>query len=109
MTANSMGLSYWRKLKTLFIPSIFPSLVTGLATAAGAAWNACIVSEYITYDKKLFVAHGLGALINAATVSKNFPDLVAGLSVMMLVIIGLNRTLWAWLYTLSQTRFRMDL
>ena len=32
----------------LYLPSVFPYLVTGLITAAGGAWNATIVAEYLT-------------------------------------------------------------
>ncbi len=31
----------------LYLPCVFPYLVTGLITAAGGAWNATIVSEYV--------------------------------------------------------------
>ena len=31
----------------LYIPCVFPYLVTGLITAAGGAWNATIVAEYV--------------------------------------------------------------
>ncbi len=33
----------------LYLPAIFPYLVTGWVTAAGGAWNASIVAEYVTY------------------------------------------------------------
>src|SRR5206468_11732568 len=39
----------WRPLgkwKHLYLPAVFPFLVTGWLTAAGGAWNTSIVAEY---------------------------------------------------------------
>jgi NitT/TauT family transport system permease protein len=36
------GIQKWKRL---YLPGIFPALVTGWVTAAGGAWNASIVSE----------------------------------------------------------------
>ena len=41
------GVARWRKL---FLPAVFPYLVTGLITAAGGAWNASIVAETLEYQ-----------------------------------------------------------
>nr|WP_233418121.1 ABC transporter permease subunit [Desulfurococcus amylolyticus] len=34
--------------KSIFLPSILPSLATGLLSASGGAWNASIAAEFIT-------------------------------------------------------------
>ena len=39
---------FWR----LYLPAVFPYLVTGWVTAAGGAWNASIVSEYVTHRRE---------------------------------------------------------
>ena len=52
---------------------------------------------------------GLGATIQHATETENFPLLAASLTIMVVVVVGLNRAVWARLYRLAQTRFRMDL
>lgn len=104
MQANRRSM--WRYL---YIPSVFPSLVTGWITAAGGAWNASIVSELITYKGQILEAHGLGAEISHAAASGEFPRLAACLLVMVLVVVVLNRTVWAKIYYLAQTRFRLDL
>src|SRR5262249_38324594 len=54
------GFERWRKL---FLPSVFPYLVTGLVTAAGGAWNASIVAETLTYKGRTLEAFGLGSMI----------------------------------------------
>ena len=48
--ATSFRLPPWHRMKVLYLPAIFPYLVTGWVTAAGGAWNASIVAEY--YDLK---------------------------------------------------------
>ncbi|MBI1859891.1 MAG: ABC transporter permease subunit [Deltaproteobacteria bacterium] len=104
-----MGASrrdWWQKL---YLPSVFPSLVTGWVTAAGGAWNASIVAEYVSYRGNVLTTPGLGAVISVAASEANFPLLAASLTVMVAVVIALNRLLWAPIYHLSQNRFRLDL
>lgn len=96
----------WRRL---YIPSIFPALVTGWVTAAGGAWNASIVAEYLPFEGTTLKTAGLGATISAASAQGDFSLMAASLTVMVVVVILLNRTLWAKLYKSAQTRFRMDL
>ena len=106
---NLMQSSKWHQWRFLYFPSVFPSLVTGWVTAAGGAWNASIVSEIISYKGQIFEAHGLGAQISKAAEHANFPELAACLVVMIITVVFLNRTLWARIYSVAQTRFRMDL
>jgi NitT/TauT family transport system permease protein len=96
----------WKKL---YLPSVFPALVTGWVTAAGGAWNASIVAEYLSYKGTVLTTNGLGSFISVAASSENFPLLAASLTVMVTVVIVLNRSVWAKVYHLSQNRFRMDL
>jgi NitT/TauT family transport system permease protein len=104
-----METSRWDRWKTLYLPSIFPFLVTGWVTAAGGAWNASVVAEYIFYQGKILKTGGLGATLSVATANQNFPLFAASLTVMVTVVILLNRLLWSRVYRLAQTRFRMDL
>jgi NitT/TauT family transport system permease protein len=103
---NIPKVELWKKL---YLPSVFPALVTGWVTAAGGAWNASIVAEYLSYKGTVLTTHGLGSVISVAASSANFPLLAASLTIMVLVVILLNRTVWARIYHVSQTRFRMDL
>ncbi|NBT58872.1 ABC transporter permease subunit [bacterium] len=104
-----IGSSLTKKWFKLYLPSIFPSLVSGWVTAAGGAWNASIVAEYLYYEGQLMSTPGLGSVISQAAFSKNFTLLAASLSVMVAVVVILNRSLWAKVYHLAQTRYRMDL
>ncbi len=47
----------WRKL---FLPGIFPYLMTGFVTASGGAWNASIVAEYFHFNEQTYLHHGPG-------------------------------------------------
>jgi len=82
--------------------------VTGLITAAGGAWNASIVSEYLRYKGRTLVAPGLGSLITEATAAADFPLLAAGVLTMALALVLLNRVLWKRLYRMADTRFSLN-
>jgi NitT/TauT family transport system permease protein len=84
-------------------------LVSGWVTAAGGAWNASIVSEIMDFRGVHYKTAGLGATISTATANADFPLLAASLSVMVVVVVGLNRSVWARFYHLAQNRYRMDL
>jgi NitT/TauT family transport system permease protein len=99
------GFDRWRKL---FLPSIFPYLVTGLITAAGGAWNASIVAEVLTYRGRTFEAFGLGSVITRATQEANFPLLAAGVLTMSAALILINRSVWRPLYRLAESRYALN-
>ena len=98
----------WRRWKTLILPAIFPYLVTGMITATGGAWNASIVSEYVTFAGKKVSTLGLGALIAQAADAGQFPLLLAGTLVMSAIVITGNRLVWRRLYALAESRFRLE-
>ncbi|MEO6875606.1 MAG: ABC transporter permease subunit [Opitutaceae bacterium] len=104
--AELLRLSGWRRWRQFLLPAIFPGLVTGWITAAGGAWNATIVSEYVQVGNKLYQATGLGAFISRATNTGNFSQLSAAVLVMAVVVVGINRTLWKPLQQLANERCR---
>ena len=106
--AEVYGLERTARWRTLYLPAVFPQLVTGLVTAAGGAWNASIVAEYVRYRGQTLVAPGLGALITQASESANFPLLAAGVLTMALALVALNRTLWRRLYHLADERYSLN-
>ena len=107
--AALLRLSRWRQWTRFLLPAVFPGLVTGWVTAAGGAWNATIVSEYVNAGGQLYQATGLGALISRATDHGNFPKLTAAVLVMAVVVVGINRTLWKKLQVLADNRCRFGL
>jgi NitT/TauT family transport system permease protein len=99
------GSQRWRKL---FLPSVFPYLVTGLITAAGGAWNASIVAETLLFRGRTLEAFGLGSTITRATQHANFPLLAAGVLTMSAALIVLNRAVWRPLYRLAESRYALN-
>lgn len=107
-TLDMVPARKWSRWKLLYLPSIFPALVTGWVTATGGAWNASIVSEYVSFDNKTITANGLGSIISLATDRGDTPLLAASLTLMIGVVVILNRTFWLRLYTYSENKYRMD-
>ena len=95
----------WRKL---FLPGIFPYLITGLITASSGAWNASIVAEYFRFQGKTLSTIGLGAVISHATDTGNFRVLLAATIFMAAMVVTINRLVWRRLYTLASTKFKLE-
>jgi NitT/TauT family transport system permease protein len=105
---RSFGLSFPARARKALLPAMAPSLVTGSVTAWGGGWNALILSEYVTYGKKVYEAPGIGQLLVKATLSGN-SRLLAWSLVSMIAVIGiLNRLVWRRLYAAASVRFRID-
>ncbi len=98
----------WRRWRYVILPAIFPSLVTGMITATGGAWNASIVSEYVSFNNHVYSTVGLGALIASSATNQNYAVLFAATLVMAAVVVTANRLLWRRLYRLAEQRFRLD-
>ena len=99
------GRARW---KTLFLPAVFPFLVTGLITAAGGAWNASIVAETLVTGGRTLETFGLGSLITKATREANFPLLAAGVLTMSFALVLINRTVWRRLSQLAETKYALN-
>lgn len=106
--ARSYRITGWRRFWHVLVPAIFPYLVTGWVTAAGGAWNASIVSEYVTYRGGPEWTFGLGAQITRATEAANFALLAASTLVMSVVVVAFNRTVWRYCYRLAERRFSLS-
>jgi NitT/TauT family transport system permease protein len=92
----------------LYVPAVFPHLVTGWVTAAGGAWNASIVAEYIPVGGSVLATQGLGAQISEAADRGDFPALAAAVAIMSLVVVVFNRTVWHACYQIAERRFSLD-
>jgi NitT/TauT family transport system permease protein len=97
----------FQKWTRLYIPCVFPYLVTGLITAAGGAWNATIVAEYVVTKDQTHEAFGLGKIINYASAEGNFPLLAASVVTMAVTVVVLNRSFWRQLYRVAEQRFSL--
>jgi NitT/TauT family transport system permease protein len=106
--SRSYAISGWRRFRFLYLPAIFPYLVTGWVTAAGGAWNASIVSEYSEFAPDEAPAWGIGALISQAAKAKQFPLLAASVLVMAALVVIFNRTVWRRLYRLAESKYSLS-
>ena len=105
--AASFRLSRWHRMKALYLPAIFPYLVTGWVTAAGGAWNASIVAEYAEYKGKVISTWGLGSTVSAAAYHRDLPLLAAGVILMSCLVVTFNRLVWKPCYRLASTRYSL--
>lgn len=96
--ARVMRFSLRERFVRLYLPCIFPSLLTGWITAAGGAWNASIVAEIVEFPGGRIRADGIGAEITEATTHGHYQRLVAAIIVITIALIILNRTVWRSLH-----------
>ncbi|CPR11976.1 Bicarbonate transport system permease protein CmpB [Mycobacterium bohemicum DSM 44277] len=106
--ASSLRLPTVLKWRTLILPGIFGSYVTGGITAAGGAWNASIVAEVVQYHGTTLSAVGLGSYITHATAVGDAPRLLIGVIAMSFYVVTMNIVLWQRLYRLSERRFSLS-
>jgi len=96
------GLPY---LRYVFIPSLLPSLATGLLSAWGGAWNASIVAEYVEIGGDVIDMLGVGSLISKAATQGNVAALLATSLALSLFIVLVNKTLWVRLFRFIERRY----
>jgi NitT/TauT family transport system permease protein len=106
--ARVYRFSGWRKFRKFYLPCIFPYLVTGVVTAAGSAWNASIVTEYVTFKGQTLTIWGLGSQITDAAAKADFPMLTASVVVMSVVVVAFSRLVWDRLYRLAEERYSLS-
>jgi NitT/TauT family transport system permease protein len=106
--AASLKLPTVLRWRTLILPGIFGSYVTGGITAAGGAWNASIIAEVVHYHNTTLSAVGLGAYITHATAVGDAPRLLIGVIAMSFYVVTTNILLWQPLYRLSERRFSLS-
>jgi len=102
---NVRGLQWWR---TLILPGIFPYYITGAITAAGGAWNASIVAEWVSWGSTTLKATGLGEYIQANTIAGNFPKIALGTAIMCVYVLLFNHLIWRPLYRLAERKFKLE-
>jgi NitT/TauT family transport system permease protein len=103
--SRSFHFSSWQKLRVFWGPSILPYLVTGWITAAGGAWNASIVAEYVMVNNQAHATLGLGSLISMAAAAGRYNLLASAVVVMSLVVVLTNRFLWKPIYQIAEQRY----
>jgi NitT/TauT family transport system permease protein len=101
--------SRWRRWTRVYIPGVFPHLVTGLITAAGGAWNTTIVAEIVSVNKDTtYSAFGLGSMINVSSGDSDYPLLAASAVTLAIAVVAINRLMWRRLYRLAEKRNSLE-
>jgi NitT/TauT family transport system permease protein len=106
--ARSYRLTPGQRFRILYLPAIFSNLVTGWVTAAGGAWNASIVAEFVTFRGEVLTAHGIGASISASAAQGNFGVLAASVAVMSALVVLFNHLVWRRCYKMAAERFSLS-
>jgi len=106
--ARSYRLGRLQRFRDLYLPAVFPYLVTGWVTAAGGAWNASIVSEYLSFRGRVLATTGLGARISMAAAHGEFAALAAAITFMAAMVTLFNRLVWRRLHGLAEERFSLS-
>jgi NitT/TauT family transport system permease protein len=106
--ARSFRMGMLARLKRLYLPAVFPFLVTGWVTAAGGAWNASIVSEYVSFHGHTLSTRGVGSAISLAAEHGELNTLAAGVLVLSTVVVLFNRMVWRRCYRLAEDRFSLN-
>jgi len=105
LAADNFGVKGWQWWRRLALPGIFPYYITGAITAAGGAWNASIVAEWVSWGNVTLKATGLGEYIQAWTLAGDFPKIALGTAMMCLYVLAFNHFLWRPLYRLAEKRY----
>jgi len=108
LVADNFGVTGWQWWKRLALPGIFPFYITGAITAAGGAWNASIVAEYVSWGSTTLKATGLGEYIHASTLAGDFHKIALGTACMCIYVLVFNHLIWRPLYRLAQERFNFN-
>jgi NitT/TauT family transport system permease protein len=107
--ASVYGLRGFARFRILYLAGIFPYLITGLITAAGGAWNASIIAEWVPLGHgRVLVAHGIGSLISQAFDRSDDALLAAGVLVLSTALVAANRLVWKPLSRLADTRYALN-
>lgn len=107
--AESLGVKRFLYFKTVFLPALFPALVTGSITAVGGGWNALIISEYFRIGDTTHQVFGIGSYLAQATYGDGDQKLLSmSLLFMVSFIILLNRYFWQPLYRWSEEKYRLE-
>jgi NitT/TauT family transport system permease protein len=104
---SNMQLTRRLRWRRIILPAIFPYYVTGGITAAGGAWNASIVAEFVTWHHTTLHAVGLGNYIAVQSIEGKFAFLLGAGLVMSIFVVVVNRVFWRRLYRLAESRYSL--
>ncbi len=92
--ADSVGMSGWKRMKYLLLPSTANRLVYNSVLSWTNGWYFLVSAEiFSTYTNSITLA-GIGSFLLTGAALGDTPAIVAGVFVLILVIVTLNFALW---------------
>ena len=99
---SNIGIPKWKMSIFVFIPAIFPYLLSGVRNSWGRAWRSLISAEAIFYISGS--QQGLGYWIYSNRAYANMCDVMVGVLMIVLISIAVekmfqiieNRTIKKW-------------
>lgn len=112
MLSQNMQLKGYLKWTKFLFPAIFPFYITGAIAAAGGAWNASIICEYINWgENNIIMARGIGAYITEQYHKQgdHTLNIALGVVVMCILVLLTNKFFWRKIYSYAEKRFSMNM
>jgi NitT/TauT family transport system permease protein len=107
--AAAFRLKGLRRFVVVYLAAVFPMLVTGAITAAGGAWNACIVAEIVEWKKGSTIeVVGIGSLLARAVTKEQYATLAAATMLLAVLLVLVNRFCWKPLHRIADERFSLN-
>ncbi len=98
---NITGVPYYTNV---LLPAIFPGILLGSIQAWGGAWNASIVSEFVTFEAQNYSVPGLGSFLTQQTLAAA-PDpwiITLAVACMTAVVLLMNTFVWKPLFNYAE-------
>ena len=92
--AKVLRMSTAVKLKKIIFPASAKEILVGIITAWGGAWNGTFVAEYITFEGRSYVLHGIGGIIASSAEQGNIPLMLFATALMCGFIALFNLLVW---------------
>jgi NitT/TauT family transport system permease protein len=94
--------------KSIFLPALLPSILAGLLSASGGAWNASIAAEYIAVGGLNIDLGGVGSLIDRLAAEGDSAGLLQVALYMSLLIVLLDKLVWSRLFKRLGSRYVVE-
>jgi NitT/TauT family transport system permease protein len=94
--------------KSIFFPALLPSVLAGLLSASGGAWNASIAAEYIAVGGLNIDMGGVGSLIDKLAAEGDSMGVLQIAIYMSLLIVLLNKLVWSRLFKRLGSRYVVE-
>lgn len=99
--AHAFGAKGLREFSQVYIPLLFPSIITGSIVAWGEAWETIIAAEIIVN------VPGVGSYLSQSGQNLQSKVLIVGIVLLLTLLFVLNKYIWLPLLNLS-TKYQSD-